>query len=73
MNEHHRPLTDTERLQGLRILLGYVQEGSSTSVKLFQDDATYDFIVNVGRKHYYGRTMLEALDAAIRHDTQEIT
>ena len=36
---------DAERLKGLRELCGYVEDGSSQTVTIAQDDATKDWII----------------------------
>jgi hypothetical protein len=58
------------RMVGLRKLLGYVEDGSDTVVKLCQDDATGDYIVQVGKCNYYAQSFVAALDLAIA-DNQE--
>ena len=45
-------------------LCGYVEDGSHSTVKIFQDDATRSWCVQVERASYYGNTMREALKAA---------
>lgn len=60
-----------ERLHGLRGLLGYVQNGTSTTVTLSQDDATYDFDVKVGKRSYYNRSFTQAIDAAIKENEND--
>lgn len=61
-----------ERMNGLRNLLGYVENGSDTVVTIFQDDATKDFIVKVGKCTYYATTLGEALDEAISDLGREV-
>lgn len=58
---------DAERLKGLIKLCGYVQEGSDTIVKLFQDDATMFWHVQLGNRgqSHYGPSARHAIDAAI--------
>lgn len=53
------------RWRELRELLGYVQDGSHTTVSIGQDDATYDWCVTVGKKTYYERSLEGAIDAAL--------
>lgn len=61
---------DAARLKGLRELCGYVENGSDTVVRIFQDDATRDWVVKVGNlTSYYGHNMWKAIDAAIQHTT----
>ena len=47
----------TQTLNNLRELMGYVQNGSETKVSLFQDDATMDFMLRVGKKTYWGNSL----------------
>lgn len=59
-----------QRLQSLRKLCGYVENGTSETVCLYQDDATKEWVVSVGadlkiRKYFTGSNLTEALDAAI--------
>jgi len=66
---------DSRRLKGLRNLMGFIQDGSSGTVKLYQDEATGDFFVSTGRRSYWGESFDTAIDAAIKADelTAEIT
>lgn len=53
------------RLQTLRELCGYLQDGSDTVVHVFQDDATRTWVVKVGEhQHHFGDSLGQALDAA---------
>lgn len=55
----------SEQFQMIVNLLGYVQNGTETTVKLFQDDATMAYHVVVGDKDSeWGRTLAEALAKA---------
>lgn len=63
-------MTDTELLNGLRKLCGYVENGSNTSVTIFRDDATRDWVVYVGNRWYWGRDFKETIRKAI-DDNQE--
>lgn len=60
---------DAKRYLWLREACGYVEDGSSTSVTISQDDATRDWIVRVGpigSKHWWhGRSLGAAIDDAI--------
>ncbi len=64
-------MTDIEvnglRFNGLRRLMGYVENGSETTVTLFQDDATKDFIIKVGKREFYGPSLGQAVDQAISY------
>lgn len=46
----------------LRDILGYVENGTDVSVRIYQDDATRTWHVHVGQKGYYA----DSLQAAIR-------
>ena len=54
----------TQTLNNLRELMGYVQNGSETKVSLFQDDATMDFMLRVGKKTYWGNYLEQVIDKA---------
>lgn len=61
-----RTLKDAARLQGLRELCGYFQDGSDVTVRLYQDDACGSYHINVGKRHYFDEhSWFGALDAAI--------
>jgi len=45
----------------LRELCGHVEDGSHSAVKIFQDDATKSWVVNVERSQYYGNSLAEAI------------
>lgn len=62
---------DSTLLKGLRKLLGYVQNGSSTTVTLSQDDATSDYCVTVGKKTYYASSFNGAIQDAINDNPEE--
>lgn len=57
-----KPFTERE----LEELCGYVGDGSHTTMMISQDDATREWIVTVGGKTYFGRSMRQALRAAGR-------
>ncbi|QIG76532.1 hypothetical protein EVC27_007 [Rhizobium phage RHph_I1_6] len=46
--EHKLADPNTPFHEKLRILCGYVENGSDTAVKVYQDDATKEWIVRVG-------------------------
>ena len=55
----------SEQFQMIINLMGYVQNGTDTIVKLFQDDATMDYHVTVGEnKSEWGHSLAEALAKA---------
>lgn len=51
-------------IDDIRRMCGYVEDGSSVTMTISQDDATKDWVVSVGKKSYYGATMGEALENA---------
>ena len=53
-----------QAISHLEELMGYVQDGSDTTVSLFQDDATMDFMLRVGKKMYWGRSLENVIDKA---------
>lgn len=50
----------------IRNLMGYVENGTDTSVTIFQDDATRWFTVAIGRSHERKGESAPSLEAAIR-------
>jgi len=57
-------MTDAERWLIIRGLLGYVADGSNRTVTIMQDDATKEWIMKVGKHHYWGVTLDEVLTLA---------
>lgn len=55
-----------ERFEHIRELCGYVEDGSSTSVTISQDDATREWCVRVGKIAYYGGSLTAAFNLAVR-------
>ncbi len=55
----------------LKICLGYVENGTSASVSISQDDSTKEFIVTVGNKLYFGTSLNIALMEAATDNQQE--
>ena len=49
----------------IRALCGYVEDGSSTSVLLSQDDACKDWLVKVGNVSFHGTSPGDAINNAI--------
>lgn len=68
--EHKLADPNTPFVERLRILCGYVENGSDTAVTVFQDDATTTWCVRVGlafsstARRYYGSSMDEAFAKA---------
>lgn len=55
----------------LKVLTGDVRNATDAKITIFQDDATYDFIVLVGNRRYWGNSLYAALAAALEaHDGQ---
>lgn len=55
-----------QTLNSLRKLMGYVQNGSDETVYLFQDDATMDYILRVGKKTYWGFSLENVIEKAFK-------
>ena len=53
-----------QAISHLEELMGYVQDGSDTTVSLFQDDATMDFMLRVGKKTYWGLSLENVIEKA---------
>lgn len=67
--EHKIRDDDTPFEERLRILCGYIENGTDTAVKVLQDDATKDWIVRVGindTNSYRGSSMMEAFEKAFQ-------
>lgn len=60
------PVDRFAQLRELRELCGYVEDGSSTSVTISQDDATREWCVRVGKIAYYGGSLTAAFNLAVR-------
>ncbi len=58
-----------DRMNGLRDLCGYVEDGSSQTISIGQDDATKEWAIRRGGKILgFGATMTAAVDAALEAD-----
>ena len=59
-------LNDAVRWRKLRSMLGYVQDGSETSLRITLDDATRDYVItDLGtKKWWFGRSLETAIDSA---------
>jgi hypothetical protein len=55
---------DIERFQKIRLLCGYIQNGSGQTVTITQDDATSEWIVRAGSQVWSGASLSAAVDAA---------
>jgi hypothetical protein len=65
-----RGAEDTARIDGLRRLCGYVENGSASHITISLDDATKNFTIHVGpsaaKRWSHGEGFREAIDAAIK-------
>lgn len=70
MLRHSRTIKarEAEGFRKLRKLMGYVENGSDTTVRLWQDDATRTFHVLVGNRNYWGNSLLDALEKVPQED-----
>lgn len=62
------PIAEVARIRALRELMGYVQDGSHTTVSVGQDDATMEFILSAGRgpgRWWHGPSLENVLDQAV--------
>lgn len=59
--------TDTERLDALRELCGYVENGTSGHITICQDDATKAWVLTIYPmfRSFYGDSIRHAIDLAI--------
>lgn len=57
---------EANMLRGIRLLMGYVENGTSETVSLGQDDATKSFFVRVGKRHYHSSSFSGALEEAMK-------
>ena len=59
---------DAERLKGLRELCGYVEDGSSQTIRITQDDATRDWIIrwNDKAEWVFSSSFKGAIDEAMK-------
>ena len=60
-----------EAFENIRKLCGYVEDGSGTTVRIFQDDATKDWFLRIGSDlfrspTYYGGSLISAIDNAMK-------
>lgn len=57
-------LADAARWRKLRDMLGHVQDGSETSIRISLDDATRDYVItDLGtKKWWFGRSLEAAID-----------
>lgn len=46
-------------------LVGYVENGTDTILKVYQDDATRTFHVHVGKREYWDSSLVLALNKAL--------
>jgi hypothetical protein len=56
-------------LDGIRVLCGYVENGTDSVVKIFQDDATKGWCVRVGKRDYHGASFESVIAEAVEDNT----
>lgn len=61
---------DVARLRALRKAMGYVENASESTVSLWQDDATKDFSIRVGKREFFDRSFSGALDKLVEHNKE---
>lgn len=61
---------DVARLRALRKAMGYVQNASESTVTLWQDDATNDFSIRVGKLELFDHSFSGALDKLIDYNKE---
>ncbi|MDI1362557.1 hypothetical protein [Methylotenera sp.] len=52
----------------LKQFMGYVQNGSDTTVTMHQDDATQTYVLRVGNSTFYGMTLEACINQAVAAD-----
>lgn len=57
---------DSGRLAGIRHLVGFMDDNSSETLKIYQDSARHDFCIECGKIDVYGPTFESVIDEAIR-------
>ncbi len=67
-----------DRITQLNTICGYVENGTSQTVRIFQDDATMDWVVRCGSgdvrdRHYSDRSLSKALDMAAEGEVETPT
>lgn len=61
----HRCETEAKLYRALVDLCGHIEDGSDVVVKIFQDDATREWFVNVGGKGgFYDPSLADAIELA---------
>lgn len=65
METQPTPLTDELFAQRINEMIGYVENGTSEVLTIFQDDATMTYWVKIGRRSYHHRSLLCALQQAL--------
>lgn len=48
----------------IEALAGHWQNGTDVTVRIYQDDATQEWVVSAGKKSFYGRSLMSALISA---------
>jgi hypothetical protein len=59
----------------LHAIIGYVENGSEQTMRLFQDDATKDFLIIVGpekrSRRYFASSLQQVIDKAYEGEKQD--
>lgn len=59
------------RLRGIRELMGYIEAGEGDTVSLFQDDATKNYFIKVGKRSWFANSFEGAIDVAVHNISGE--
>lgn len=55
---------DAHNFKMLRAFMGYVENGSSRTVKMSQDDATHKHCLYIGAQTFYGKSLNDCINKA---------
>lgn len=71
---HEEALVKINAFDRLIRACGYVQNGSDEQVVIFQDDATFEWHIKIGRNHireYHGLSLIDAIDQIPDSDLED--
>lgn len=57
---------DAERYRFIKDQLGNMMDASEQTISLFQDEATREFVINIGRGYFTGGSLESAIEAAMK-------
>jgi hypothetical protein len=60
-------ITDADLLEGIRKACGYVQDGSSQTVQIYQDDACYTWFAVAGKSQFFGNSFANVVEQLFHH------